>query len=120
MFELLSQQGNSELLEFLKSLDQDLLGVAVILTIIGIFGSVITVSVTLIEARKKVKLARLQKETVDDLLSRGYSLEEVERIVFGQSNWDKFCGIFSQKKNHNAPEARTEYRRPVPPQKQTA
>ena len=46
-------------------------------------------------APKKVKLARLQKETVDDLLSRGYSLEEVERIVFGQSNWDKFCGIFS-------------------------
>lgn len=118
MYELLAQQGNSELIEFLKTVDQELLGAAVILTIIGTFASIITITVTLIESRKKIRLAKLQKETVDDLLNRGYGLEEVERIVFGQSNWDKFCGIFSQKKNSETREARTTYRHPVPPQKQ--
>lgn len=119
MFELFAQQSNSELLEFLKTVDQELLGAAVILTIIGTFASLIAISVTLIESRKKIKLAKIQKETVDDLLNRGYGLEEVERIVFGQSNWDKFCGMFNQKKA-DARETRAAYRQPVPPQKHTA
>ncbi len=118
MFEIIAQQSDSELFQFLKTLDQDVISAAVILIVIGSFGSLIAISITWLEARKKIKLARIQKETVDDLLNRGYSLNEVERLVFGQSGWDKFCGIFGNK--GEVEEVKQDFRRPVPPQKHTA
>lgn len=118
MFELIAQQSESELLQFIKTLDTDVLSVAVILTVVGTFGSLIVISVTWLESRKKIKLAKIQKETVDDLLNRGYKLEEVERLVFGQSGWEKFCGIFGKKE---APDGLTpDFRHPVPPKKHSA
>jgi hypothetical protein len=116
-FEILAQSGDASFFGFLQSINPDVMGAVMILAVIGTFVAIISISITLIESRKKITLAKLQKETVSDLLDRGYKLEDVERIVFGQSGWDKFCGIFHQKPREDRA-SKTSFRQPVPPNKQ--
>lgn len=113
-----SANSDAHFFEFLQSLNPDMVGVCMLLTVIGVFGTIIAVSVTLIESRKRIRLAQIQKETVDDLLNRGYALEDIQKLVHGQSGWDKFCGIFNAKSSDVPVDAQTHYRRPVPPNKQ--
>ena len=109
-------QSRSEFIEFMSSLDPDTVGVMLILTVIGFFVGSTVVLIVLIEARKSVKLAKIQQEMVEDLVNRGFSPEEIHKLVRGENGWDKFCGLFQRKNkesNHGG-------YRPVPPVKQSA
>lgn len=96
---LIAQAAESDFTTVVQSVDSETLGIALILTVIGVFVTVIAVSITFIESRKKLQLARLQREMIDDLVNRGFKPDEIEKLVHGQTGWDKFCGIFQQRKS---------------------
>ncbi len=94
---LLAQAASSDFWQFMETLDRDVVGACMVLSVIGFFGALIAISCTFIESRKRIRLAKLHKQMVDDLVARGYSPDDIEKVVYQQSGWSKLCGVFAKK-----------------------
>lgn len=115
-------QSNSEFLEFLGMIDNDILGVVFIIGTIGIFVSFIVTVVSIARTWNNIAMVRMNQRLVQDLLQKGYSVDDIERIAFGGPALSKqFRKLFQSAKSQLASFAnRNRYEnQPVPPYKQS-
>jgi len=110
----LAQQ--SEFFELLQSVDSDFVGVMLILTTIFSFVTVIVFVVTVSRTIQSVLVVRSSQRMVEGLLAKGYSVDEVERLVYGHKGWNAFSRMVGRCRDairrNNAPG-----RHPAPPVK---
>lgn len=115
-------QHNSEFLEFLKLLDNDILGVALIIGTIGTFVSFIVVVVSVTRTWNNISITRMNQRLVQELLQKGYSVDDIERLAYGGGAWShRFNKLFNSAKVQLANLVKRHQRenRPVPPYKQS-
>lgn len=117
-------KSNSEFIEFLKLFDNDILGVVFIMGTVGIFVSFIVVVVTIARTWNNIATARMNQRLVQELLQKGYSVDDIERLAYGGNFWSqrfgKLCqsaksrlaSIVKRHQNHYA-------NQPAPPYKQS-
>lgn len=113
----------SDLFEILNRIDSELIGTAVILTVIGIFITSIVAVVSICRTINNIKTTRMTQEMVSSLLGQGYSIDEIERLVFGGQQWHRRVRRFVQSTRDHLTGARRKSgcrNHPVPPMKQTA
>ena len=67
-------------------LDGDVLSAAVILGVIGTVVIVVTVVCSVTSMIQNIAATRMAYNMINDLSKRGYSAEEVERLVYGDKN----------------------------------
>ncbi len=114
--------GQNDFVEFLQHVDEEFLGIVMVIGTIGIFVTTIVTVVTLARTVNNVLMTRMQHAMVKNLLSQGYSVEDTERLAYGNYRWgQKLRHIVSSAKTRLAhmryPQA-MQY--PVPPVKQNA
>lgn len=76
-------------IELLQNMNPDVLGAAMILGTILFFVTVVVSIVTICQTITRLAVVRSNKSLVQDLLSKGYSVDDVERLVYGQAGWNK-------------------------------
>lgn len=113
-------QSNSEFLEFLKLIDSDILGVVFIIGTIGFFVSLIVMVVAITRTWNNIAMVRMNQRLVQELLQKGYSVDDIERLAYGQAWSHRFCKIFRSAKSQfeNYVNRNKRENRPVPPYKQ--
>ncbi len=99
--------------DVLSRLDPDIIGACLILGVIGSVGIIITTVVAITDTYKSITMAKISKAMVEDLLARGYSPEEIERLLHGDKAWNKFKRFFAKQQSRGR-----EGYRPMPPVKQ--
>ncbi len=109
-------------MELLKHVDGEILGAVFILGTIGIFISFIVVVVSIARTWNNIAVARLNQNLVQELLAKGLTVDDVERLVYGSQGWGRrFSKVFQNAKSHMADMRRRKYYRyetqPVPPMK---
>jgi hypothetical protein len=112
----------SDFIELLQQIDEDLLGVVFIIGTIGIFLTMIVTIVTVARTINSLLLTRMQHTMVKNLLAQGYSVQEVERLAYGNHRWgDRFRHFFdsARQKVHRLKKRGPAVNQPVPPLKQT-
>lgn len=116
-------QSNSEFIEFLKLFDNDLLGAVLIIGMIGFFVSFIVMVVTIARTWNNIATVRMNQRLVQELLQKGYSVDEIERLAYRGHAWShRFRQLFHSAKSQLANLARRNRyeNQPVPPFKQSA
>ena len=98
--------------DLISRLNPDVIGACLILGVIGSVATIITIVVAVVDTYKSITLAKLSKSMVEDLLARGYSPEEIERLLHGDKAWNKFKRFFAKQRKS------AEAYRPMPPVKQ--
>lgn len=101
--------------------DGDLLGVVLILSTIGFFLSFIVVVVSVARTWNNIAMVRMTHSLVHELLSQGYTVEDVERLAVGGPRWkQRFRKMFQSTRVQIAKmAARSGYQnQPAPPYKQ--
>ena len=89
--------GQSDFVELLQTIDDDMLGVVLIISTVGIFSTLIVTIVTIARTVNNLLLTRMQHSMVKNLLSQGYSIQEVERLAYGNQRWsDRFRHLFTK------------------------
>ena len=79
----------SSLIELLQTMNPDVLGATLVVGTIFFFMSLIVSVVTVCNTLTHIVALRSNKSLVQDLLSKGYSVDDVERLVYGPSGWKK-------------------------------
>jgi hypothetical protein len=116
----------SDFIEVLQQIDNDVLGAVMILSTIGFFLTLLVTIVALFRTFNNVMLTRMNHTMVNSLLAKGYSVEEVERLTFGNQRWGyKLRNVVRSATGHFGRFKRNRYyassvNPPVPPRKQTA
>ena len=116
-------QSNSEFLEFLRLIDSDILGVVFIIGTIGFFVSFIVMVVSITRTWNNIATVRMNQRLVQDLLQKGYSVDDIERLAYGGHAWSQRVSkmIQSAKSQLASFVRRNRYEnQPAPPYKQSA
>lgn len=116
-------KSNSEFIEFLQLFERDLIGAVFIIATIGAFVSFIVLVVSISRTWNNIALARMNQRLVQDLLAKGYSVEDIERLAYGDHAWSHHLRkMVRSAKNQfaNMVNRRTYENQPVPPYKQSA
>ena len=112
----------SELFQLLQQIDEEFLGAVLIIATVGTFITVIVTVVSLARTVNNVALTRMQHSMVKNLLAQGYSVDDTERLAFGNYRWGHRLRHFVQSAKTRLARARhpqpTHY--PMPPVKQNA
>lgn len=112
----------NDFFELLQHVDQEFLGAILVIATIGIFITTIVTVVTLARTVNNVTTTRMQHSMVKNLLAQGYSVEDTERLAYGNYRW-------GHKLRHFVHSAKTRLARmrhpqparyPMPPVKQNA
>ena len=113
----------NEFFQLLQQIDDDFLGVVLIIATVGTFITAIVTVVSLARTVNNVALTRMQHSMVKNLLAQGYSVEDTERLAYGNYRW-------GHKLRHFVSSAKTRLARmrrhpqpmhyPMPPVKQNA
>jgi len=114
-------QSNSEFLEFLKLIDGDILGVVFIIGTIGFFVSLIVMVVAITRTWNNIAMVRMNQRLVQELLQKGYSVDDIERLAYGGQAWShRFRKMFHSAKSQftNYVNRNKRENQPVPPYKQ--
>ena len=69
--------------ELLERIDPDILGAVAILSVIMFFVLLVTSVVTICRTYQNVTLARMQSQMLNDLLAKGYSVDEIQQLIYG-------------------------------------
>lgn len=116
-------KSNSEFIEFLQLFERDLIGAVFIIATVGAFISFIVLVVSITRTWNNLALARMNQRLVQDLLAKGYSVDDIERLAYGGQAWSyqlrKMIGS-ARDQVANMVNRRTGENQPVPPYKQTA
>lgn len=118
----------SDFIEILQLFDNDLLGVVLVLTTIGTFVTLIVSVLSIVRTWNNIAQMRMNQSLVKELLNQGYSVDDIERIVYGGQQWGKrFKRLVDTARNGFSKVAsrrefarRNEFATPVPPVKQSA
>ncbi len=116
----------SDFIEVLRQIDDDVLGAVMILSTIGFFLTLLVTIVGVIRTFNNVTLTRMNHNMVSGLLAKGYSVEEVERLTYGNQRWgNKLRNVVRLATHRLGRFKRNRYyasgfNPPVPPRKQTA
>ena len=114
-------QSNSEFLEFVKLIDGDVLGVVFIIGTIGFFVSLIVLVVSISRTWNNIVVVRMNQRLVQELLQKGYSVDDIERLAYGGQAWSHcFRKMFHSAKSQfaNYVNRNQHENQPVPPYKQ--
>ena len=98
--------------ELLNRIPEEALAAVLILSLIFSFITVLVTVICLIEWRKSISLATINRELITDLLDRGCTPAEIEQIAYGSSIASKIRRLF--KGSSNLVKC---YKRPVRPVK---
>ena len=79
---MLAQAANSEFFRLIEKIDPDFLGVIGLVSSILTFVLLIVSVVFVLRTIQKVSLAKMQNQMVNELLSKGYSVDEIQQLVF--------------------------------------
>ena len=110
----------NDFFQLLQQIDEEFLGVVLVIATVGIFVTAIVTVVSLFRTVNNVALTRMQHSMVKNLLAQGYSVEDTERLAYGNFRW-------GQKLRHFVRSAKTGLARmrhpqpaqyPLPPVKQ--
>lgn len=82
----------NDFLEFLSRIDNDFIGVVMILTTVGTFSTIIISVIVVFNTLNNLVATRMNHSLTKSLLAKGYSVDEVERLVHGQPNWSRRIG----------------------------
>ncbi len=113
---------NSEFLEFVKLIDGDVLGAVFIIGTVGIFVSFIVLVVSIARTWNNIAVVRMNQRLIQELLQKGYSVDEIERLAYGGFAWrQRFRKLFRSAKSQFATYVnRNKYEnQPMPPYKQS-
>ena len=78
----------NDFVELLQHVDQEFLGaIVMVIATIGIFITAIVTVVTLARTVNNVPMTRMQHSMVKNLLAQGYSVEDTERLAYGNYRW---------------------------------
>jgi hypothetical protein len=104
--------------EILHRIDSGALSVVSILAVIGTFVLAVVVVVCITTTIQRIIAVRESNKLILELLNRGYSAEEIERVVYGNTKFGVKVGrFFRDARNVFRPKKDT--RSPVPPVKTT-
>ena len=112
----------NDFFELLQQVDEEFLGAILVIATVGIFITAIVTVVALARTVNNVALTRMQHSMVKNLLAQGYSVEDTERLAYGNYRW-------GHKLRHFVHAAKTRLSRmrhpqhmhyPMPPVKQNA
>lgn len=113
----------SEFIEFLKLFDDEVLGAVFIIGTIGIFISFITLVVSVTRTWNNIAMVRMNQRLVQELLQKGYSVDDIERLAYGGNVWrQQFRKMIDSAKAQFANLAKRHRHEnpPAPPFKQSA
>ena len=117
---MLAQQSSS-IFSILRDINPEMLGAVMILATIGFFVTSIVTVVTICSTWNNMTALRMHHNLVKDLLSQGYSVEDIERLVYGkQFLGRKFKNFFNKAKKQMFSSGQDFTNRPAPPVKQSA
>ena len=111
----------NELFELLQQIDDEFLGVVLLISTIGVFITIITAIVTVFRTINNITVTRMQQSMVKNLLAQGYSVDDVERLAYGTHRWGpKIRHIVQSAKSRLARmrPSQAPGRPPMPPVKQ--
>jgi hypothetical protein len=91
---MLAQSSNS-LFQLLESIDRDALAVIFILATIGTFFAVIFIVGFTMSTVKSISTTRMTQTMIRELLNKGYSVDDVERLVYGAPLTQKVKNLFT-------------------------
>ena len=115
------QESSSGSLELLQSLNPDALSAVLILATIGTFVTAIITVVTITGAITNARVMKLHHSMVKDLLSQGYSVDDIERHTMGGSGLGKqVTKLVRAATDRISKKPYDNSTRPVPPIKQPA
>lgn len=119
---LLAQTQNGGIFELLQSLDKELLGVILIVGTVGIFVTSIVAICTISGAITNLRAMKLHQTMVTDLLQKGYSVDDIERLTMGQGIGGQVKKLVRAATNRLSTSGQSPdpANRPVPPVKQHA
>ncbi|QEG24748.1 hypothetical protein [Mariniblastus fucicola] len=113
---VLAQSAQATQTNFLDRVDPGLLSVAMLVAVIGTFILAVVIVGCVATTIQRAIAIRESNKLIVDLLNRGYSADEIERVVYGNIKFSRKVGKFFR----NARNAfRQEERSPVPPTKHT-
>ena len=91
MINILAQAVQSETFQIVERIDPDFLGaIAMVTTIMTFVLSIITV-VTVCRTYQKVSLAKMQNQMINELLAKGYTVDEIQQLASGKKR-----GVFTR------------------------
>ena len=111
---------NSAFIELLQSLDRDVLGAVFIVGTVLFFVTVITSVVTICKTLSNLAAIKSNRTMVEDLLSKGYSVDDVERLVYGQGGFDKLSRVLNRSIRSGVNRIKKRQSRTSPPVKASA
>lgn len=97
--------------QVLQEMNPDVLGAAMILGTILFFVTLIITIITICQTINQLAVLRSNKSLMQDLLSKGYSVDDVERLVYGPGGWSKLTRAlskFAKSKNRPLPPVKAE------------
>ncbi len=101
---------DSSLIQLFERVDPDFIGVIGILTVVMAFVFSIVLVVTSARAIQNITLARMHRSMINDLLDRGFAIDEIQQLLNGREK-----GVFARFFDARRPECFS--RRPSPPVK---
>lgn len=113
------QVESSGFMELLQSVDKELLGTVMILGTIGFFVSIIVCVCTISSTITNLRVVKMHNTMVQDLLQKGYSVDDIERLTMGQGIGGQVKKLVRAATNRINKTGYQEGNRPVPPVKQT-
>ena len=81
---MLSHAANPGILSLAERIDPDFLGAIGMVTTVMFFVLMIVSVVTLCRTYQNVSLAKLQNQMINDLLAKGYSVDEIQQLMGGK------------------------------------
>ena len=104
----------SEVNSLISRIDGEFLGVICLIVAIFFFVTIIVSIVTFSRYQENVTLARMHNELISQLLEKGHTPDEVERLVYGDNRWNKIRRVFNRFQKRPVDPSM----RPMPPVKQ--
>ncbi|MFK7766877.1 MAG: hypothetical protein AB8B55_06615 [Mariniblastus sp.] len=117
---MLAQQSSS-FLGIIENVNPEMLGAVMILGVIGVFIATIVTVVSICRTVSNISMLRMNHTFVKDLLKQGYSVDDIDRLVYGNQGWGRKLQQFVKNTKRQMSSARNEFsNRPAPPVKQPA
>ena len=77
----------NDFFQLLQQIDEEFLGVVLIIATVGTFVTAIVTVVSLARTVNNLAVTRMQHSMVKNLLAQGYSVEDTERLAYGNYRW---------------------------------
>lgn len=80
---MLAQAAHSSFFDLFQKVDPDFLGVMGILTTVFTFVFLMVAISTISRTIQNISIARMQNQMINELLAKGYSVQDIQQLVHG-------------------------------------